>query len=211
MTITFPELLGYAASLLVAVSLMMRSLLRLRLINLAGAVAFTLYGLLIQAYPVAAVNFFIVLIDLYFLYQMTRAQEHFSVAEVRPTSDYLQQFLKFYGADIRRFQPEFVHEAARPQNVYFILRDMVPAGLFIIEPQAAGAARVALDFVTPQYRDFRVGDFLFRRNPHLFQKNGVHTLISPPGSPEHEVYLQKLGFVRQGEEYQRAVVPEPGK
>lgn len=205
MTITFPELLGYAASLLVAVSLMMRSLLRLRLINLAGAVAFTLYGLLIQAYPVAAVNFFIVLIDLYFLYQMTRAQEHFSVAEVRPTSDYLQQFLKFYGADIQRFQPEFKHEAARPQNVYFILRDMVPAGLFIFEPQAAGLARIALDFVTPQYRDFRVGDFLFRRNPQIFQKNGVHTLISPPGSPAHEAYLQKLGFVRVGDEYQRPV------
>jgi len=206
MTITFPEWLGYAASILVAVSLMMRSLLRLRLINLAGAVAFTLYGLLIQAYPVAAVNFFIVLIDLYFLYQMTRIKEHFSVAEVRPTSDYLQQFLKFYGADIRRFQPEFQHDPARPQTVYFILRDMVPAGLFIIEPQAAGLARIALDFVTPQYRDFRVGDFLFRRNPHIFQKNGVHTLISPPGSPAHEVYLRKLGFVRVGEEYQRAVI-----
>jgi hypothetical protein len=205
MVITFPELLGYVASILVAVSLMMRSLLRLRLINLAGATAFTLYGLLIEAYPVAAVNFFIVLIDVYFLYQMFRAQEHFSVAEVRPTSDYLHQFLKYYGADIRRFQPEFKHEAARPQNVYFILRDMVPAGLFILEPHAAGTAHIALDFVTPQYRDFQVGDFLFRRSPQIFQKNGVHTLVSPPGSPEHERYLQKLGFVRAGETYQRQV------
>ncbi len=53
------EIIGYTASILVAVSLMMRSVFKLRVINLPGAVAFTAYGLLIGAYPVAAVNFFI--------------------------------------------------------------------------------------------------------------------------------------------------------
>lgn len=67
------ELLGYAASLLIAISLMMRSVLRLRLINLAGSVCFTVYGLAIRAYPVAFMNTLIVLINLYYLYEMTRS------------------------------------------------------------------------------------------------------------------------------------------
>ena len=45
------ETFGYLASLLVAVSLMMRSIVRLRWINLTGAACFTAYGILIAAYP----------------------------------------------------------------------------------------------------------------------------------------------------------------
>jgi hypothetical protein len=63
-TVVF-EIIGYVSSILIAISLMMSSILRLRIINLIGAVLFTIYGLGIRAYPVAAVNFLIVLIDLY--------------------------------------------------------------------------------------------------------------------------------------------------
>jgi hypothetical protein len=63
------EMLGYLASVFVAVSLMMRSLTRLRVINLIGALLFTAYGLIISAYPVAAVNAFIVLVNIYYLQQ----------------------------------------------------------------------------------------------------------------------------------------------
>ena len=50
------ELVGYVASILVAISLMMSSILKLRLINLVGSAAFVVYGALIGAYPVAVVN-----------------------------------------------------------------------------------------------------------------------------------------------------------
>ena len=66
------ELLGYSASVLVAVSLMMRSVVKLRTINLVGAVLFTIYGLLIGAFPVAFLNGFIVVVNLYYLQQMVR-------------------------------------------------------------------------------------------------------------------------------------------
>lgn len=61
------ELLGYLASILVAISLMMRSLNTLRIINLLGALLFTVYGLIIGAYPVAVLNAFIVLVNVYYL------------------------------------------------------------------------------------------------------------------------------------------------
>jgi hypothetical protein len=60
------------ASVLVALSLTMRSLLKLRVINLAEAMLFTVYGLIIGALPVAALNFFIVLVNIYYLHQMFR-------------------------------------------------------------------------------------------------------------------------------------------
>lgn len=66
------EWVGYLASVVVAISLMMSDIKKLRWLNLFGAMLFVAYGMAIQAYPVAAVNFFIVLIDLYYLVKIYR-------------------------------------------------------------------------------------------------------------------------------------------
>ncbi|AAN54141.2 YgjV family protein [Shewanella oneidensis MR-1] len=66
------EWVGYLASVVVAISLMMSDIKKLRWLNLFGAMLFVAYGMAIQAYPVAAVNFFIVLIDLYYLIKIYR-------------------------------------------------------------------------------------------------------------------------------------------
>jgi hypothetical protein len=76
------EIIGYIASILVAVSLMMSSILKLRVINLIGAACFTVYGLLIDAYPVAVVNFIIVLIDLYYLYGYPWRIKQFGISRI---------------------------------------------------------------------------------------------------------------------------------
>ncbi|PMG44002.1 YgjV family protein, partial [Shewanella sp. 10N.286.52.B9] len=60
------EWVGYLASAVVAISLMMANIKKLRWWNLIGAALFVAYGLAIGAIPVALVNFFIVLIDIYY-------------------------------------------------------------------------------------------------------------------------------------------------
>ena len=64
---TIWEWVGYLASVVVAISLMMSNIKKLRWWNLIGAALFVAYGVAIGAYPVALVNFFIVLIDFYYL------------------------------------------------------------------------------------------------------------------------------------------------
>lgn len=101
------ELIGYVASVLIAISMMLSSILRLRLINLAGAAAFAVYGLLIGAFPVAILNGLIVIVNAHYLLRMMRAKEYFHLLSLRPDSDYLRYFLGFYGKDIRQAVPEF--------------------------------------------------------------------------------------------------------
>ena len=67
-SVNFLEMVGYTASVLVAISLMMRSLRKLRIINLSGSFLFTVYGFTIGAYPVALLNAFIVLVNLFYLH-----------------------------------------------------------------------------------------------------------------------------------------------
>ena len=117
------ELLGYVASALIAVSLMMSSILRLRLINMAGALAFAIYGLLIRSYPVAVLNSFTVLVNAFYLARMLRAKAYFQILKLRPDSDYLRYFLGFYRKEILRILPDFEYRPAPKQVTLFILRD----------------------------------------------------------------------------------------
>lgn len=187
------ELTGYVASVIVAVSLMMSSLLRLRLVNLAGSLLFAAYGFAIGAIPVAAVNGFIVLVNLYYLARMLRTREFFRILEVVPGSEYLRYFLELNRAEIRRFLPAF--EAAPADALsFFILRGVIPAGLFIGERAGDGTLRVRLDYVLPGYRDLKVGRFLFQERADFFRERGVRRFVSDPGSRSHERYLRRMGF-----------------
>ena len=194
----FAEWLGYLASVLIAVSLMMHSVLRLRIINLIGAIFFTAYGLWIHAFPVAAVNGFIILIDLYFLFEMRKTREYFEPLQVKAENAYLHQFLAYYQKDISRFFPGFAFD---PQNqamqYYFILRDMVPAGLVAYYADEQNRLWVTLDYAIPGYRDFKTGRYVFSRstNPlNLKQRQEVYTLTE---SPVHARYLKKIGYAAE--------------
>lgn len=68
--LNYIELTGYIASVLIAISIMMNSLVKLRVINLFGAVLFGTYGLLIGAMPVALVNYFIAITNIFYLWKM---------------------------------------------------------------------------------------------------------------------------------------------
>ncbi|GIU52260.1 MULTISPECIES: YgjV family protein [Shewanella] len=72
---TIWEWVGYLASVVVAISLMMSNIKKLRWWNLIGAALFVAYGLAIGAIPVALVNFFIVLIDIYYLVKLYKEPE----------------------------------------------------------------------------------------------------------------------------------------
>ena len=200
MNINTVELIGYLGSILVAVSLMMKSLLRLRLINLFGALFFTIYGILLKADPVAALNGMIVCIDIYYLIQMWRQKDFFTFLEVSPKSEYLRAFVNFYKEDINAIIPSYSHREDPSLLCFFILRNMVPAGLFITRVEG-DAAHVELDYVIPNYRDFQVARFIFEDNAAFFTQRGIRRFVSEGGSDLHKGYLEKMGFVPEGELY----------
>lgn len=193
------ELIGYVASALIAVSMMLSSILRLRLINLAGALAFTVYGILIGAIPVAILNGLIVVVNAHFLLRMMRAKEYFHCLSLRPESGYLGYFLGFYGNDIRQSFPDFEPRGGENQMVLFILRDCAPAGVFIAEHEAGGVLRVMLDYAIPRYRDFKIGRFLFVEQADFFRQHGIREIVVSPRTADFGAYLIRVGFEPTGD------------
>lgn len=195
------QLLGYAASLLIATSLLMRSIVRLRLINMAGAATFAVYGFLIGAYPVAVLNLMTTTINIVQLVRLQRRREIFRTIEIRPDSPYIEYFLNFQAADIRRFFPRFQYEHGGAQEgrlVALVLRDLVPAGVLLGDIHG-DRLDIQLDYVVPQYRDLKVGRFLFREQAEFFRSRGIRVIVSPADTPEHSHYLERIGFSRAGD------------
>jgi hypothetical protein len=197
------ELFGYLASAIVAVSLTMTSLLRLRVINLVGAALFTTYGVLIEAWPVVALNAFIVVVNIRFLTKILRRRDSFSLLEVDAESPYLLRFLEFHMPDIQYFLPGFRYEPSEHQMRLFVLRDVVPAGL-LIGTQRGETLDVQLDYATPGYRDLKIGRYLFGRGAPYFSDRGIERFISS-GPPRHVRYLERVGYSRDGERWVRVL------
>lgn len=194
------EIIGYIGSVLVAVSLMMKSLLRLRIINLSGAMFFMVYGILLKALPVAFLNGIIVCIDLYYLSQMWRQRDYFTFLEVTPKSDYMRTFLDFHKDDIARIIPSFSYQQDEALLCFFVLRNMIPAGLFIARIEG-DEAYIKLDYVIPNYRDLKVARFIFEENAAFFLQHGIYRFVSEGGSDFHRKYLKRMGFTESGNQY----------
>lgn len=192
------ELVAYLASVLIGLSVMMSSVVRLRLINLVGSSIFGVYGLLIGAYPVALLNGFTVLVNGFFLLRMLRAKHYFQLLPLKPDSAYLSYFLNFYHQDIERISPNFNYRPSPNQLAVFILRNCKPVGVFIAEQKPDGVLLDVLDFVIPRYRDLKIGRFLFVDQAEFFRARGAREVVVSPRTKKFGEYLVKVGFERPG-------------
>ncbi|SDH47215.1 inner membrane protein [Vibrio xiamenensis] len=69
------EIMGYAASIMVAISLTMKDIKKLRVINFIGCALFAIYGTMIGAWPVVVTNGFIACVNVYFLTKMKQEKK----------------------------------------------------------------------------------------------------------------------------------------
>lgn len=196
---TILELIGYFASFLVLISLLMTSVVKLRIINTIGSLIFAIYAVLIRSYPTAVMNFCLVGINLYFLWKLSRSRVLFSMVPTSVTEAGLAHFLRFYREDIALCFPEFFLRTGEEDRAYMVYADAEPVGLLIGTPGADGSLTVKLDYSVPKYRDCSVGQYLYGR----LAQDGVTSLIAAPGPEKHNRYLEKMGFVKDGGYYTR--------
>lgn len=200
------ELIGYLASGLIVLSLLMASVLRLRLINLSGSLVFTAYGLLINSLPVVIANGAIVLINLWHLRRLLLDRSRhasFEVLEVPTDSPLLHRFLSFHREEIARFQPDAPPSPTARHRALMILREALPVGVVLARPGEDGSVHIDLDYVVDKYRDLRPGS-------HLYDESGAFgdaRLTATAQTRAHAHYLGRVGFHRDGDQWVHAATP----
>lgn len=196
------QLVGYLASALIVTGMLMTSVLRLRLLGLAGAILFATYAILIDAIPVLITNATIVAVHVFHLRRILRdraREEYFEVVSWRITGAYVPRFLRYWRDDIARFQPDFT--GLYPEHrALIVLRDVVPVGLVLYRELGDGRARIDLDYVTPAHRDQRAAHYVF--DPEgPFPERGIGEVETTGVTDAHRRYLERVGFARDGDVY----------
>ena len=202
------EWFGYLASALILVSLLMSSIVKLRWINLAGSIVFSAYGFLIGAYPVGISNFMIAVINIYYLIKIYKTREYFKLVPIETGSDYFKYFLSFYHDDIKKFFSSESFGIGHEAIGFYIVRNAIPAGVFLATKRSEDSLQVELDYVIPRYRDFKTGKFVYEDQKSYFLDRGYRTLCSYTENKEHENYLRKMGFAETQEAERRIFIKE---
>ena len=192
------EAVGYIGTALVIISMLMTSVVKLRVINTVGSIFSFVYALIWNTYPVAVMNICLIIINVYNLIKLFKPSKHFDMILVNPGDSVLQYFLKRWNEDLKHYFPEFDRKTPDADRAYFVFCNGNPAGVLMAKETEAGTLDIALDYTTPTYRDCSVAKYLHSKLP----EKGIHTLIfSQTRTKEHTNYLQTMAYTKQDEIY----------
>ncbi|WP_018349616.1 hypothetical protein [Longispora albida] len=193
------DVIGWAGSALLVWSLLQTRILRLRAFNLVGCLVLIGYNAARSVWPMVGLNVVLSIINVYYLRKMlaTRHDERtYSVIEVDPDDQFLSYVLDQHAPDIARFNPSYRRTSGG--LAFLVVSGDETAGVVLVRPEPGGIAQVELDYVTPKYRDFTPGEFVYRRS-QLFAARGFHKVVTPPGMVAP--YYAQLGFRPEGDSY----------
>ena len=189
------EAFGYLGSLLVLVSMLMTSVVKLRIINTIGSVIFTIYAFIIKSYPTALMNFCLVLINLRFLWKMSRMDKEYEIVECDRNDVLLRYLVDHYRNDISKIFPGIDLNLRQIDRAYVVLCQGKPVGITLVN--AEDDDTLDLDYTIPEFRDFSIGSFLF----DYLKKKDVRKVVYKGPDENHLAYLNNQGFVKKGNSY----------
>lgn len=195
------DLFGWLGSVLLIISLLQTRVLRFRILNLAACSSLVVFNSLIEVWPMAGMNLATTAINLWFLTRLLRDRHDesaFHVLQVESDSAYFQHFLGVHAGDIEKFHPTFAGTAT-DDLAFQVEKGDETVGVVLIRREG-DIARVQLDYVTPRFRDFSPGEFVWRRTPRL-RERGFRKVVTPVGMVNP--YYDRLGhgFRREGDAY----------
>ena len=195
------DLFGWCGSALLIVSLLQTRVLRFRLLNVCASLSLVVFNALVGVWPMVGMNLATTAINVWFIVRMLRERHDeaaFEVLQVGPQEAYFQHFLEVHGRDIARFYPQWA--GTEPDDLaYQVEKGDETVGIVLIRPEG-DVAQVLLDYVTPRYRDFSPGEFVWHRASRL-RERGFRRVVTPPGMIGPYYDRLDVGFRREEASY----------
>ncbi|MCW2775206.1 MAG: hypothetical protein JWN91_3532 [Nocardioides sp.] len=194
-------IVGWGGSALLVFSLLQARVLRFRTLNTIGCLVLIVFNAMLGVWPMVGMNVVLATINVWFIVKLLGERHDvaaFDVLGVGLGDDYLRHVLRIHEQDILRYQPDFVWDPHPDRDLAFIVvRGDETVGVVLLR-RDGDIARILLDYVTPRYRDFTPGEFVWRRSG-LLGDLGFHHVISPPNMVG--AYYDHVGFRSNGREF----------
>jgi len=191
------ELYGYIGSVMVVISLLMASVVKLRIFNTIGCVISGSYALIIGSLPLCLMNGALIFINGYYLIKMFKSKQEYDLIESDANDGFVQYFLERYDDDIKKYFPGF-DGGQQADTAYMVCCNGTPASILLGNKGENGFLDIVLDYSTPAYRDCSVGKYLYP----AIGETGISFLVTGEVQTEtHAAYLEKMGFENQNDIY----------
>jgi len=185
------DLIGWLGSALLVYSVMQARVLRFRVLNLAACAVLTGYNAALEIWPMVAMNIALFVINLWHIKALVSTRHDaasYAVLEVGTHDAYLRHILELHAEDITRFQPDATFDAHT--HAFIVQRGDETVGVVLLRV-VGDRAEVLVDYVTPRYRDFSPGQFVWRHSGVL-RNRGITTVVTSPTMLG--AYYERLGF-----------------
>lgn len=189
------QILGYGASFIIFISLTMKSIIKLRVLNAIGCLLFVIFAFKTGSWPVVVMNIGIVFIDMYYFYKMMQIKDNFEILEVEKDNEIVRYFLDKNKQELTALFGNEVFNKSEKIAFYFRNNDI--AGLLaytVKDTQTGKTAGLFIDFVVAKYRDLAVGKHFFIDDLSFWKQQGVTTFAVERPGENHMRYLERLGF-----------------
>jgi hypothetical protein len=188
------DALGWVGSALLVYSVMQARVLRFRVVNLAACAVLIGYNAALGIWPMVAMNIALLAINVWHIRALLGSRhdtDSYVVLEVGNDDAYLRHLLRVHGDDMTTFQPDLARNTSGgSEHAFIVQRGDETVGVVLLRIEGA-AATVLLDYVTPRYRDFSPGQFVWRHSD-LLAGRGVTTVVTSPTMVG--AYYAKVGF-----------------
>ena len=177
------EIFGYIGCIFVIISMLMTSVVKLRVINTVGSSISAVYAMIGHSYPLAVVNASLVVINIYNLIKLSKADgNHYDMIRGDKEDSYLTYFIKHYKEDMKK---------------YFLENTLELSAGVLAGKKEGDALEISFDYTTPTYRDCSAGRFLYAK----LAEEGYKKFICKEVTEGHRSYLEKMGFVKENGVY----------
>lgn len=192
---TLAPYIGYLASALLMIGLLVTGDLKFRIWNGLGCFAFVIYALIIHAFPVLVTNVVLLAINIFYFTKIIRRKEFFETCGFEPGEALALKFIDSYKDDINAYFPDFTSQDLNENINIVVLRDLVIANMFSGKLQENGDLFVTLNYTVPKYRDYKVGKFLFNAGKSNLTDKGVKIVkYKKLDNENHRKFLLRSGF-----------------
>ncbi|NTW38815.1 MAG: YgjV family protein [Cellulomonadaceae bacterium] len=197
------ELVGWAGSIVLVVSLLQTRVMRFRVLNTISCVVLTGYNAAVGVWPMVGMNVVLVGINLWVIARLLRERHDSRVYDAVPIGldePFLRHLLDRHASDIATFNPDLPADVTgAAQHAFLVSSDDQVVGVVLSrEGGAPDEQQVVLDYVLPPFRDFTPGEFVFRpQGP--FAAMGTRTVVASSGMAASERYLRAVGFRAVGD------------
>ncbi|MBQ7391628.1 MAG: YgjV family protein [Clostridia bacterium] len=189
------EIFGYIGTALVIVSMLMTSIVKLRIINMCGGLISLIYAICVNTWPVVVLNACLISINFVQTVRQLRGKEDVTILSLKAGDPTANHLLGIWQKDIQKYYPDLDFEEINGKEVHILYVEEEAVG-FLVGARNGELFSLSILYLIPSHRTVATGERIFA----ALREKGVHILTSCEfyTKAPHR-YLCRMGFeVRDG-------------